>query len=1000
MRITYKPDILGVQRLFLVVLELPKDSPEVTVEVPSCIALLDRTPLPVSTNQRRYYFRTLAPAEKTVVTFRQGVETARVELQIWSFDDLRAFRKLKGVQLPRRWPLHEELPELKTGQTLTDEAEKARMKGRRGSPRWLQLPDDQIWALQPDSTIPRWHWTSVREGCPEHGKKIYDGRAFYPWLNDRGKILRNYTATIPYTWKIICPVGGESYPSNDFANDDFTSGAFPDDGIGGACTHKGRKYGFIAELAQAHSHQMLRVPIDCARDYMHTGDPAYVHKALVGFCRLAAEFAYLGTMTQHRHRNRRSQVDRLGQAPYSEGPCLAASGFTVYCIDLPGYQNRISIAYDRIWPAIDDDQTIIPYLQQKGFDIQSHEDVRRFIEENLMAVWMQGAMDGATASNAPYSQWGLASMAEMLDYQRGDEFMEWLYNGGGNMRIFVPNTFFRDGAPYESSGGYNGMHVTALGPIVESIDHLRKLRPGVYTDERFPNIAQSHRYHNVFDFSMNTVNIDRVYSRVGDDGSFPKYSKRGIRRFQNGGVAAFEHAYKLLREPKFAWALANTQDWKPSPTFPFTREEIVEEAAKWPDDWNDASRLSDGYGLAMLRSGTGTNKRSLWMMYGRYLGHNHDDLFHMGLDAFESEILGHLGYPRNWNYWTKCWITQNLAKQIPFAGMTATPQLFVDAGPLHVAEALAVSYTDQRGKRKGYTTTPSRGQRRTLALVDVDDETFYCVDLFSLWGGTETWWTFHAQEDEGFATEGVELVRQKTGTLAGPDVPYGDEAWMKEKGCSHGNYGWAGQMTAFPHLYNVQRGVADNPFSATWKLKGADGLQFRTTVVDADGAEAIVCDGKSPAGASPYEMKWLLLHHKPAEGKAITSRFATLMELYRDQPVIRSATPLRISGSPDAVAMKIELETRTDYLFAAIDADTLHTIDGGFEFAGRFGLYSESPEGALCNTVLVGGTRLTRNGLGIVQKRGSEQFRIAAVDRSKREIVLDGAIPKPEILIG
>ena len=62
----------------------------------------------------------------------------------------------------------------------------------------------------------------------------------------------------------------------------------------------------------------------------------------------------------------------------------------------------------------------------------------------------------------------------MLNYERGDEFMDWLYDGAGKMRIFVPNTYFRDGAPYESTGGYNGMHVEGLGPIVESVEHLRR----------------------------------------------------------------------------------------------------------------------------------------------------------------------------------------------------------------------------------------------------------------------------------------------------------------------------------------------------------------------------------------------------------------------------------------------------------------------------------------------------------------------------------------------
>ena len=549
MNVVYRPDIVGNGRLFMVALELPRERPAIRLTVPPEAKLLDRTPLPAANKLRKYYFRAVSPSPGIQIRFADGTDTATVELAIWSFADLREFRTLKGLQLPRRWPLGEPLPELKTRQTVTSEARKKQLRGKRPPAHWLEVPDETIWRMQPDSTIPRWHWVNVKEGCPVHGTAIYQRKSFYPWLNDRKRPLRSYSASLPYPWKMICPTGNETYPSNHLGKDDFTSGPFPDDGFGGACLHKGKRYGFIAEICQSYCHQMLAVAPACAKGYLMTNDPRYAHKALVALSRLAVEYAYLGTMTQHRHRNNRRQVDRLGPAPFSEGPTLARSGFTVYCIDQPGYQRSIAEAYDAIWPAIDDDEQIVAFLQSKGFAVTNGKDVRRFIEENLMAVWMQGAMDGATASNEPYAQWGLTRMAEMLDYERGVDFMEWLYDGTGKMRTFLPNDFFRDGAPYESSGGYNGMHVVALGPIVESVQHIRELRPGVYADDRFPDLSRSRRYHNVFDFSMNTVNIDRVYPRVGDDGAHPRYQVRPQRTSQNGGVAAFEHASACSATP-------------------------------------------------------------------------------------------------------------------------------------------------------------------------------------------------------------------------------------------------------------------------------------------------------------------------------------------------------------------------------------------------------------------------------------------------------------------
>jgi len=994
--IAYQPDILGVNRLFMIVLKVPTDAPQIKVTVPDEVEMLDRTPLPTKQDMRKYYFRSLTPARQTDIVFDHPAGEITISIEIWSFEDLRRFRELKGVQLPRRWPLGEELPELKQAQTITPDALKEYMKGR-GAPgkNWLNYTDEEIWSVQPDSTIRRTGWVNLEKGCPVHGREIYRIRAYYPWHKG---------TPIPATWKVRCPIGDEEYPSNDLAHDDFTSGEFPDDGITSGCILKGEAYHFVAELCREYCRKALTIAPACADGYLATGDIKFVHKALVILCRLAEEYSYLATMTHHRYIGEIWANERfVGPRRFADGPFLAGSGFTEYHIAQPGPQWRNAEAYDKIFPAIDQDEEIIPFLQSKGFDVKTHEDVRRFIEDNLFAVWMQGAMDGATSSNEPYAQRGLARMAECLNYKRGDEFMDWLYDHPrGKMRYFVTNTFFRDGAPYESTGGYNGMHVTAIGPIVESIEHLREMRPEVYPDDKYPNLSKSRRYHSIFDFSMNTVNIDRTYPKVGDGGSYPRYGKRGKIRWQNGGVAAFEHAYKIFKDPKFAWALANHTGWQPSMEFPYTREQIEAAAAQWPDDFNDPSCLQDGYGLAMLRSGEGDNKRALWMMYGRARGHTHDDIMQIGLDGYQSEILGHMGYPRNWGYWEHCWMTQILARQFPYVQMTATSQLFADAGPVHVCEALAHGFSDKVSSGEGYQVSDDNWQRRMLAIVDVSDDQFYCVDLYRIHGGEEHWWSFHAQEGD-FTTGGIDLTRQEGGTVAGPEVPYGDPEWLKANGCSlHSTYGWRGLMFGFAHLYNVQRGKSEGPWWADWALENADGLHFRMTVPQAEGMEAIVADGTSPAGGDPYEMKWILLH-KQAEAPTRT-QVMNVMELYNGAPVIKSVRPLEVSGGDEAgfeaYGCVVELTNgRTDTIFAAADPDTAHTAAGGFGFAGRFGLHSEQ-DGVTTSLVLVGGTRLTKNGIGITQETGEYRGGITKVNRETETITVSPAPQNPAAMVG
>ena len=73
---------------------------------------------------------------------------------------------------------------------------------------------------------------------------------------------------------------------------------------------------------------------------------------------------------------------------------------------------------------------------------------------------------------------------------------------------------------------------------------------------------------------MDTVTIDRSYPGVGDDGGLT--ASRSTRNCRNApgrtaSAAAFEHAYRTFRDPKFAWALAQDPSWQPSADFPFTR---------------------------------------------------------------------------------------------------------------------------------------------------------------------------------------------------------------------------------------------------------------------------------------------------------------------------------------------------------------------------------------------------------------------------------------------
>jgi hypothetical protein len=997
LKVAYAPDVVAVDRLFMVAAKTEGVCTDIRAASDDGITLIDYSRKADLNNIYRFYFRASTPSEKANITIIGCGNKLNVPISVWSFEDLRTFRTLKGIQLPRRWPLGKVLPELKRAQTVTTTAEATALKGKPGRAAvWLRRSDDDIWAMQPDSTIPRWHWVNLSNGCPIHGTEIYRSTAYYPWKVD---------LSWPWKWKIKCPIGGETYPSNDFAHGDMTSGQFPDDGIGGGCLHDGKRYYFIAQIAQAYAHEMLRVAPECAEGYLATGALRYAHKALVALCRLGVEHAYLATMTQHRHRNSISQAERFGPAPFSEGPSLLQSGLTVYGVDEPRYQRLHAEAYNRIFPAIDKDAEIIPFLQKKGFRVSTHEDVRRFLEENLFATWMQATIDGSFQSNEPWDQRGFAHVAEVLNYRSSTDFMDWLYDGAGRMRVILSNTFFRDGAPFEATGVYNGAHVSGLGPVIDSIEHMRSLQPSLYPEARYPILNRNRRYHNIFDLDMDTVTIDRSYPSVGDDGDYQGYSSYTklpmFRSWQSGDAKAYENAYRNFGDPKFAWALINHQGWLPSTDFPLTRHEIAEAAKNWSDGWSTHSSLHDGYGLSILRGGTFNNKRALWLYYGHTREHGHDDIMDIGLQGFEGVLLSHLGYPRNWGNWESSWMTHHVARQIPFQTMTGQPQLFADVGPVHLAEIRAQSYVDGVDAGKGYSLISNNWQDRSIVLVDVDADRFYGVDLYQISGGKEHWWSFHAQQGD-FATQGVTLNKQIGGTLAGPDVPYGDQKWLKGHSSSlRGDYGWFGPWFGFPHLYNVEHGQSEGPWSADWLYNKANDMHLRLTVMEGKNMEVSICDGKSPVGGSPYEMKWILLHKKGIE--PVRSLVASIIEPYMKTPIIQAARPIKLSiidgDALSAQGYELHLGHRTDTLLFSTGSNMQMKADSGLRFAGRFGFYSEEEDRPL-NMVLVDGTYFSKNGFEIKLDKPEYLGRIDKIDRINNVITISPAPPDPDKMRG
>ncbi|HID22598.1 MAG TPA: hypothetical protein EYP14_09375 [Planctomycetaceae bacterium] len=211
-------------------------------------------------------------------------------------------------------------------------------------------------------------------------------------------------------------------------------------------------------------------------------------------------------------------------------------------------------------------------------------------------------------------------------------------------------------------------------------------------------------------------------------------------------------------------------------------------------------------------------------------------------------------------------------------------------------------------------------------------------------------------------------------------------------------------MFPFAHLYNVQRGRATGPWTADWKLKSGDGLHVRLTIVDGSGSEVNLCDGRSPAGG-PYEMKWIMLHHRPhlQPNQPARTQIVSLIEPHFGTPAIRRARPLRVLGDAEfgfsTRACQVQLDDTIDTLLFSGNPETQHQVESGIRFSGRFGFWREK-DGLPVAITLVGGTELSKGRFGVRLQQSEYRGRIIRVDRSRESVTIAPALENPTALVG
>jgi hypothetical protein len=791
---------------------------------------------------------------------------------------------------------------------------------KAGLPQTPQVPvgladatDQELWDYVPPASLRRAVFLGSTEiGCPVHGKEVFRvGGGFYPWL---------YSADKP--WQVKCPVGQETYPSNDFGaylksgmkDKSLLTGDYPDDGTGWVDA-KGNRFFFVGYwVFHQRWYDVLRGITGFTNAYFATGKETYAHKAAVLFCALAEQYPKMDYATQ-------GTQGKIG------GMILP------WCWENQSVVTPMSTAYDRLYPYLkkDGDAALRDFLKTRT-DLPPLKQVQQRFMQTIAKTELSTDMYWSNECDhqLAFADWALAwDNNDPADGVTTKQAIEWIVNDGGDNSLeeLILNCTYRDGFPNEGAIGYSSAVAERL---VEIADRLKRAGYDLFKD--YPRLKQ------IAGCWIDMTFADGHTPSIGDAGSV-----LGSGRVWNPQM--FHLAWENYHDPKFARALTMMKNFRYAPYTPDRTAEFQQALQEHGPALNQKTRNLGGMGLAILESGDAQHPRGVALYYGCPAGgHNHHDRLNIEFFDARQTMLPDLGYPDQWGAKAQHF-TQN---SIGHYAVLVDEQGETDymAGYLEfIKGADGVQVVAARAERCFPGTSL---YRRETALIDLSAESGYLFDVFRVRGGKQHDWSFHLPPVPDWAVEGVQLSEPGQGTVAGESIPEGGE-WPAKNGLN-----W---------LAHPQRGKVTGNFTFLSKANPPY-PELRMTMLQGCADEVIVADHESPrvrANLPPY-MKWLLARRRGEAG--LSSAFTAIIEACPDGPKIQAVRRLPVTGGTEPVVAEVKTASYTDTLISDETGEKPITLPGGGTFQGRWGMVRRDATGVK-QAMLIGGSKLTLGDLRI-----------------------------------
>ncbi len=834
----------------------------------------------------------------------------------------------------------------------------------KGTTRYDEMSDEETFAALPSWSVPRQCYSNWP--CPHCGEVIYRHSGFYPWRVDTNE-----------PFKLKCPDCGEYFPTNDWLNDDFTSGDYPDDGWGLDLTGKGERGDFAGWVAYYNHHTLWqRLGGELKRlslRHLLFGDEEAAHKCGV----LLARMAYVYPGLNMRWQQVREKYLRHGRL-------LVDGNWERTQILVPACQ-----AYDAIWEQIGSDQALADFLHTKDETINSPEDVRALIDTYLVQVfgwdWLRRELSGGNMGARETDLAYMAVCANMgpVSERWIEELFTHAYSSGLNKGGFddetLINTMTREGPVWIAALGYAYGYLDSKSNMAEILSRVTserwKSRCNLYDERLYP------KFRAEFDTWPRMLVAGQFGPNYGDSGG-PRGS-----RYPEGIVKnlrlEYERAYRRRPTDEIAREIYRAGQRDPNLFEPDVWEQIEEHATRVGPAPPLENRVLDGVGFVFLESRAQAeemNRRAgIALRYGYGRGHHHHDNLNVELWAHGLDLAPELGYP--------CWAhpmgnTNFVAHHI--TGMIDYKPQYKSAishGSLEMfAGAPEASFADVSAEPDGF---PNRFYRRAVCLADAPGGNVYLFDVLRMAGGTVRTYCFHGPPFDEF----------ETNLSFGPK---GEEPLAVEN---------IGRGLA-KNIIEPQNAASDGDAWADWrhhhertKDEDAD-VHLRLHLLGETGRRYVtaLC-----AKTDIPPIRYLFAEDEAEDG---ASEFVAIWQPYLTEagPFVEKIERLEVEGDSEQgefgpVAVRVTLAGgQVDTLIYSLEPEARLRC-GELELQGSFGYWSEVDGKPRC-AHLVNGTRLVKGEVGVTQDEPRIEATVTKVDLTENLLTLDRKLPVGDELAG